>query len=303
MSLQRILLNAWLRRMVKGSPSVPLDPAMVRQRVQWVMRMAPPLPRTVVVHPAPRSGRLCPADWVEGPVTERTLLYLHGGGYFFGSPETHRQICARLGLLTRSRVLVPDYRLAPEHPFPAAVDDALSWYRTLLEQGVKPGRLLVAGDSAGGGLALSLLVAARAAGLPMPACAVAFSPWTDLSMSGKSVRVCAESDVMFHAHWLEQAAAWYLAGHDARATPLASPLFADLQGLPPLLVFASAHEMLRDDATRLVTRALEAGVEATLHLEPHMVHAWPALFAKLPESKRTLRQAADFMMRHTQGAV
>ena len=220
-----------------------------------------------------------------------TLLYLHGGGYFACSPETHRPITggfARRGL----NVFAPDYRLAPEHPFPAAIDDGVAVYRGLLASGILATDLTIAGDSAGGGLTLAVLLSLREAGDPLPAAVMLYSPWTDLAGTGESLRTNTERDAMFRGEGMERAAAPYLAGADPK-NPLASPLYADLHGLPPILIHAGSYEVLLDDSTRLAERARAAGTDITLRTWPVVPHVWP-LF-RMPESGVSLDEAAGFL--------
>jgi acetyl esterase/lipase len=252
--------------------------------------------------PAPRGVRLTqaalggiPGEWVKaGPETAR-MLYLHGGGYFACSPSTHRAITgayARQGFA----VFAPDYRLAPEHPFPAAVDDALAAYRGMLETGHAPRSIVIAGDSAGGGLALATLLAAKDAGLPMPACALLFSPWTDLAGTGASVQSNRERDPMLVAERLREGGDIYLNGADP-ANPLASPLYGDLAGLPPLLIQVGDGEILLDDSTRLAQRARAAGVHVDLKIWNQMPHVWQISQNFLPEARDALHDAAAFAKR------
>ena len=220
-----------------------------------------------------------------------TLLYLHGGGYFACSPQTHRPITggfAKRGL----DVFAPDYRLAPEHPFPAAIDDAVAAYRGLLARGIPPGQLVLGGDSAGGGLTLATLLSLRAAGDQLPAAAMLFSPWTDLAGTGETLRSNSRRDAMFTGVGMERAADPYLAGADAR-NPLASPLYADLHGLPPLMIHAGSYEILLDDSRRLAERARAAGVDVSMQTWPVVPHVWQ-LFS-MPESGQSLDAAAAFL--------
>ena len=234
-----------------------------------------------------------PGEWLR-PVeraTVGTLLYLHGGGYFACSPQTHRPITC--GLAQRGlAVFAPDYRLAPEHPFPAAVNDAVAAYRGLLAGGIAPQSIAIAGDSAGGGLALALLLSLRDAGDPMPAAAMLFSPWTDLACTGASLKENDRRDAMFVAEGMERAALPYLNGADPRQ-PLASPLYGDLSGLPPMLVHVGSYEMLLDDSRRLVERARAAGSSAEIRTWPVVPHVWQ-LFP-LPETAVSMNAAADFL--------
>lgn len=215
------------------------------------------------------------------------LLYLHGGGYFGCSPATHRPITAAFAR-ARFRVVAVDYRLAPEHTFPAAIEDAVAVHRALLNEGTEPWRVTVAGDSAGGGLALAMLLLLRDALVPLPAAAGLFSPWTDLAATGASVQENDRKDVMFGARELPMVAANYLAGADPR-DPLASPLYADLSGLPLLHIHVGRDEVLRDDSTRLAEKARAAGTPAELKIWPVVPHAFP-VFSYLPEARASIRQ-------------
>ncbi|HEY6946416.1 MAG TPA: alpha/beta hydrolase [Candidatus Acidoferrum sp.] len=239
-----------------------------------------------------------PGEWVESPNSaEKVLLYLHGGGYFGCSAETHRPITAYFAM-HGLRVFAANYRLAPENPFPAAIDDAVAAYRGLLADGHSPQRLMVAGDSAGGGLSLSLMLALRAAGTPLPAAAVLFSPWTDLAATGESVRTNAARCAMFHGPAVGPTARLYLGDADP-CNPLASPLYADLSGLPPLLIHVGADETLRDDSTRLAEKARAAGVSVELKVWPVVPHVWQLAPHKIPEARQSLQEAIDFLRKHT----
>jgi monoterpene epsilon-lactone hydrolase len=250
------------------------------------------VPATVRASPAQVGG--VPGEWVEGPgATKNVLLYLHGGGYFGCSAQSHRPITAGFAL-EGFRVLAPDYRLAPENQFPAAVDDAVAAYRGLLAQGSSPASIVVGGDSAGGGLALSLLLALREAGTPLPAGAALFSPWTDLAATGESIITNAERCAMFHGPDIGISARYYLGEMDPRH-PLASPLYADLTGLPPLLIHVGADEVLRDDSTRLAERARGAGMRVELKIWPVVPHAWQLAPDKIPEARQSLRESAAFL--------
>jgi epsilon-lactone hydrolase len=254
------------------------------------------IPASVRVTPAEVNG--IPGEWVESPSsTEGVLLYLHGGGYFGCSAETHRPITASFAL-HGFRVFAANYRLAPENPFPAAVDDAAAAYRGLLAEGHSLQRMVVAGDSAGGGLALSLLLVLRAAGTTLPAAAVLFSPWTDLAATGESVRTNARSCAMFNGPAVGPTARLYLGNADPR-NPLASPLYADLSGLPPLLIHVGADETLRDDSTRLAEKARTAGVTVELKVWPVVPHVWQLAPQKIPEARQSLRESAEFLRKHT----
>ena len=257
------------------------------------------IPPSVRITPANVSG--IPGEWVESPnPADAVMLYLHGGGYFGCSPKTHRSITVWFAL-HGFRVFAPDYRLAPENPFPAAVDDAVAVYRGLLAGGHAPQGMVIAGDSAGGGLALSLMLALRAAGMPLPAAAALFSPWTDLAATGESIRTNAARCAMFNGEDIGPSARYYLGNADPR-NPLASPLYADLKGLPPLLIHVGADECLRDDSTRVAEKAKAAGVPVELKIWPVVPHAWQLALQILPEARQSLRETAEFLTRHAAAA-
>jgi epsilon-lactone hydrolase len=225
---------------------------------------------------------------------DRVLLYLHGGAYQIGSPATLRHLVALISDAARTRVLSVDYRLAPEHPFPAAVDDTLTAYRWLLANGTDPARIAIAGDSAGGGLTLAALVALRDAGVPLPAAAVAMSPWTDLALTGESLRTRAEADFMLQPAGMRETADTYLAGEDPHH-PYASPLYADLRGLPPLLIHVGDAEVILDDSTRFAARARDAGVDVTLEVWDEMPHVWHAFAGLLPEADQAVARIGSWL--------
>ena len=241
-----------------------------------------------------------PAEWVMAPGGDpgRAVLYLHGGGYAIGSINTHRRLAYDLSAASGTRVLVIDYRLAPEHPFPAAVDDAAAAWRWLLEQGLAPNRLAVAGDSAGGGLAIATLVNLRDRKLGLPACAVAISPWVDLEGVGDSITARAAQDPMVQKPGLSWMAEMYLAGKDAKA-PLAAPLHAELAGLPPVLVQVGTAETLLDDATRIAEKLHAAGVDVRLSVWPNMVHVFPLFAPVLSEGRDGCIEIGTFIRART----
>jgi monoterpene epsilon-lactone hydrolase len=241
-----------------------------------------------------------PAEWLSPPdaAPDRVILYLHGGAYCIGSCASHRELAARLAGAAGARALVVEYRLAPEHRFPAAVEDAVATYRWLLDRDVAPGRIVLAGDSAGGGLAVATLVALRAAGAPLPAGAAMISPWADLAGTSPSLRTRAEADPWLTPERLAQRASLYLGDADPRA-PLASPVYADLRGLPPLLILAGGDEIVLDDAARLAERARAAGVPVALEVYAGMWHVWPLWAADLPEGERAVGQIGAFVRQLT----
>jgi acetyl esterase/lipase len=241
-----------------------------------------------------------PAEWVVAPgaIDGRVILYLHGGGYVIGSINTHREFASRLSRAAAARVLLIEYRLAPEHPHPAAVDDATAAYRWLLSNGATPAQLVVAGDSAGGGLTVATLVALRDAGVALPAAGVCLSPWVDLEGIGASMTTKASVDPMVQRDPLRKMAAQYLGGRDPR-TPLAAPLYADLRGLPPLLIQVGTAETLLDDSTRLADRARAAGVAVTLEPWDDMIHVWQVFAAMLPEGREAIERIGAFVRQRT----
>lgn len=253
------------------------------------------VPSTIQVSPAHLGG--VPGERLEGPNPgDEVLLYLHGGGYFACSAETHRPITAFFAM-RGFHVFAPNYRLAPENRFPAAVEDAVAFYRALLSAGYAPQNIVVAGESAGGGLTLSLLLALRDAGVPLPAAAALFSPWTDLAATGDSIRTNTDKCAMFDGPGVAYSARYYL-GHTDPRDPLASPLYANLAGLPPLLIHVGADEVLLDDSTRLAERARAAGVRVELKIWPVVPHAWQLVPHLIPEARQSLRETAEFLRAH-----
>ncbi len=241
-----------------------------------------------------------PCEWIRVPESreERVVLYLHGGGYVLGSVATHRDLISRIARAAGARCLAIDYRLAPEHPFPAAPDDCLRAYRWLLASGVAPTRLVIAGDSAGGGLALATLLALRDAGDPLPAAAVCLSPWADLEGTGDSARSGAVDDPLIPVEGLIGMGQLYLAGANAR-DPRASPLYGDYRGLPPLLIQVGTREVLLDDARRVAERARAAGVNVHLECEEGLIHVWPLFGAGVPESREAVERIGAFVAERT----
>ncbi|MFM0466947.1 alpha/beta hydrolase [Paraburkholderia strydomiana] len=253
------------------------------------------------------DGKPLRGEWIERsgePAigARPTVLYLHGGGYYFCSPRTHRSIVFGLATRANAPVFSLDYRLAPEHRFPAALDDATAAYRYLIAEGTAPESIVIAGDSAGGGLALATLVALRDAGDPLPAGAVLFSPWTDLAATGASIVDNDGADPMFSGPAIAKAAKVYLG--DMPAThPYASPVYADLRGLPPLFMMAGSTEVLLDDSRRVAANARAAGVDCELEVWKKMPHVWPIFAPFIPEANRALDRAAAFIGRVTSRAA
>jgi acetyl esterase/lipase len=227
--------------------------------------------------------------------TNRVVLYLHGGGYIACSPETHRPLVAALVSRIGGTAYVPRYGLAPESPYPAALRDAERAYRYLIEEcRIDPTRLVVAGDSAGGGLALALVLSLRDAGIPLPAAVVTFSPWTDMAATGASLEENSARCAMFAGETIRRAARFY-AGDTDPCAPSLSPLYGDFHGFPPLLVHASCDETLRDDAVRVADRARSHGVSVTCRLWAGVPHVWQFFSGVLPEAAESLRETAAFI--------
>jgi phosphinothricin tripeptide acetyl hydrolase len=240
-----------------------------------------------------------PAEWLRPPSAApgRVVLYLHGGGYVIGSPRSHRHLAAAIAATGGASALLLDYRLAPEHPYPAAVEDATAAYRWLLDQAVAPEHIVIAGDSAGGGLTVATLLALREARVPLPAGGVCISPWVDLTCGGASYATKAAADPIVRRAGVEEMARAYLGATPPR-TPLASPLFADLRGLPPLLIHVGTDEVLLDDAVQLAERAKSAGVDATLEIYDRMVHVWHWFLPMLDEAQTAVDAIGRFVRRH-----
>lgn len=237
-------------------------------------------------------------EWLETKQAERgTIFYIHGGGYVSCSAKTHRPITATLARLTRFRVFSLKYRLAPEDRFPAALDDAFAAYIWLLEQNISPSKIALAGDSAGGGLVLALLLRLRDSGLPLPACAVGFSPWTDLAGTGESIRANAGRDDLFYPENIPEFAAAYL--DDAAAeNPSASPVFGDYKNLPPVLFHVGSTEILLDDSRRVYQKIRETGGTSEIKIYDDIFHGWQMCAGILPEARDSLSQAAEFIRRN-----
>jgi acetyl esterase/lipase len=278
----------------------PTDIAERRKGYDAYATTYPPAP-DIVVEPVTANG--VPAEWTTSPDVDRScaVLYLHGGGYVIGSLDSHRHLAAEVGRAAGARCLAVHYRLAPEHPFPAAVDDALAGYRYLLDAGFAPGRIGIAGDSAGGGLVVALLLAIRDAGLDQPAAGWCLSPWVDMEGIGASMTGKAAEDPTVQKEPLLEMAAHYLSGADPRS-PLAAPLYADLRGLAPLFIQVGAVETLLDDAVRLAGVAGAAHVPTTLEIWPEMVHVWHMYHPDLAAGRRAIEAGGRFLRGAMRGA-
>jgi epsilon-lactone hydrolase len=283
---------AALRALLQSRPR----PAGVAERRERLDALGAAYPAAGDIRLEPVSAGGVPAEWSLAPGADanRVLLYLHGGGFSAGSIVSHRAMVTETGRAAQMRTLAIDYRRTPEHPFPAALDDALCAYRWLLAQGVQPGRIAVGGDSAGGGLTLALMVSLPDRGLPLPACGWCVSPWVDMEAQGESYATKAAVDPMISRDYIRELAGWYLHG-TAPDTPLAAPVHADLTGLPPLLVQVGSAETLLGDSIRIAARAAAADVRVTLEVWPHMIHAWPLFHQQLTDGRRAIAVAGAFM--------
>ena len=292
MSLRAELLRLGIRLFLKPGLHPGISVTERRRKLGayegWISR--PPAGTTAVELPL---GTI-PAVRVSRPdaLPGRHILFLHGGGYITGSPALYRHILWRFAQACRAEIAAIDYRLAPEHPFPAALDDAVAAWLTLLAEGADPRRCAVLGDSAGGGLGLALALRLRDEGLPLPGAVMAISPWTDLAITGESCRNDA-GDPMLKSDCLKPFAAQYLQGTDP-CHPYASPLYGDPRGLPPVLIQVGSDEILRDDSTRMASRLREAGCAVTLEIWPRMPHVWHAFAPLMPEATRAIARVGAF---------
>ena len=285
-----------LRRLASGDR---VDLAVVersRARLERIARLGGTRERGVRIERCSLAGVPVEVVTPRDPRPGVHLLYVHGGAFALGSPRTHRSITRHLALATRARAIVPEYRLAPEHPYPAALDDVLAVYRGLLAQGVEPGHIVCAGESAGGNLVLALAHALQASDEPQPAGLVCMSPWADLACTGESLAKHRDLDTMVPVEAMPLAVRMYAGGHDLRM-PTISPLYGDFRGLPPILVHVSSSEVLYDDALRVVRAAEAAGVSAELRVWPLVPHAFPAFVDILPEARAAVADIARFVAR------
>ena len=297
-SPQSLFVSEVLRRLVK--PRHDFGPEVDVSLVRATVDRFATFPISASTRYEPLRHSKLKGEWAkprraagEGP----TILYLHGGGYFFCSPKTHRAVTGGLARMLGGTTLALQYRLAPEHRFPAPIEDALRAYRWLLDEGHRPERIVIAGDSAGGGLALATLLSLRDNGEPMPAACALFSPWTDLAATGSSLELNDRNCAMFSAAMIRKAPRLYLGEADP-LSPLASPLYADLQGLPPILVHVSDSEVLLDDSTRLAERARQAGVPVELKIWSRQPHVWQVFSRIIPEGRQSLAEASRFLATH-----
>jgi monoterpene epsilon-lactone hydrolase len=279
------------------APDAP-KPTWAERRAGFdAMGATTPLPDGCEVTPIQLGGVAAERIVPRGADRTRTIFYLHGGGYCIGGCTSHRNWVAAMADAAGATAFTVDYRLAPEHPFPAAVDDALAAWKAVLAEGREASRTIISGDSAGGGLTVATAVAARDAGLPLPAGLHLTSPWANLTNTGPAYQAKAETDFIITQQGIDEFSVTYLAGGDAE-TPLASPVFADLSRLPPMLIQVGSEEVLLSDSVRLVALAGIAQVDVTLRIWPHMVHIWP-FFAQLSASGRAIAEATAWMKART----
>ena len=268
-----------------------------RRRIDAAARRSIRVPRGVCLQTVAADG--VPSDWLEPDhaIPGRAILYLHGGAYVICSPTTHRGLAGSIAQSSRARLLLIDYRLAPEHPFPAALDDALTAYRWLLGKGYSPEHIAIGGDSAGGGLTLATALSLHDTHENMPAALFLLSPWADLTFSGDSIRTRADRDPLLQLNddgWLVKS---YVNGHSL-THPYISPLFADLHGLPPTFIQVGTEEILYDDSIRLEQKARLAGVDVSLETWPGMWHVFQAFAPYVPESQHAIENIGEFIRSH-----
>lgn len=289
-----------LKQMISGGGiDFSADVPTLREKFNGMLESLPVDDEAVIT--LRRVGAI-PGCWVTARAAG-VILYLHGGAYVAGTAHGYRGFAARIASRVGASAFVPGYRLAPEHPFPAAVSDSLAAYEGLLGLGYPSSQIAVVGDSAGGGLAVALLLAVKRSGLPQPTCAVSLSPWADLGITGASVEAKAGEDRSLSRAGLNAAACAYLPGAESAAEPEASPIYGDLQGLPPLSVHVGSAEILLDDAVRLARTAGLDQVAAQLKIWPEMVHDWGLFSFMLPEGEQLIQEVAAFIGSHLKAAV
>ena len=277
--------------LLAGGPETSID-ELREAWEQWSERF--PVPDGVAFAEQEVAGIDALVSVAPGASSEQTILYLHGGGYVIGSARSHRALTAELSRATGARVVSLNYRMGPEHPHPAAVEDATAAYRAIVADGTSPSSIVIAGDSAGGGLTLATVLALRDAGDQLPGGAVGLSPWTDLALTGESLTAFADTDPILGGPLMEGMVLMYTGGQDARE-PLISPLYGDFTGLPPLLLIVGSAERLRDDSLRVAERAREAGVDVTLVVGEDMPHVYPIFSSFLPEAQEAVGHIARFV--------
>jgi epsilon-lactone hydrolase len=286
----------WLKFQPKPKNTIDWDTSIpeFRKKSEQGTKVFGKLPDAIKI--APTHIDHLYAEWIETAATpkEKVILYFHGGGYVSGSRLTHRTYVAKLVQGSGIRALLFEYRLAPEHPFPAALDDALTAYNWLLAQGTQPANIVFIGDSAGGGLLLATLIALKDKGLPSPATGVCLSPWTDLACTGESLVTVAKIDPFTPGNAWTVFSHYYIGDHDPRL-PWISPLYGDLRGLPPLLIYAGDHDVLVDDSTRFAEKATAASVEVTLRVGEGLFHCYPVFSSLFPEAQQAMSEICAYI--------
>jgi len=282
-------VNQFLLQPVLAAPALEM-----RAKLERIAGLITHIPRGTTIEPISLAGRPAEKLTPKGVVSEQVLYYMHGGAYLGGSPRTHRGMLAHIAKAVGCTVIVLDYRLAPEHPYPAALDDAVAGWKALLAQGVKPANLVIGGDSAGGNLALVTAIALRDAGLPQPSGLVLLSPWTDMSSSGPSMGTRAERDRLLTVRGIDRAARQFADGL-ALDDPRLSPLFAKLEGLPKMLIQVGDDELLLDDSVRLAEAARAAGVSLRLDVKLKLWHVWQVMAGWMPEADQAVAEIGAFV--------
>jgi monoterpene epsilon-lactone hydrolase len=278
----------------KFNPNMTIDE--MRRGMESLTKLAR-LPSKTKVEKVSFNG--ISAEWIcaKEAHEDRVILYLHGGGYNIGSLNTHRELAAHISMTSGAKVLLPNYRLAPEHPFPSALEDTTSAYRWLLDTGLTGRNISIAGDSAGGALSIATSISLRDTGEPSPSSIACISPWTDLEMSGNSIKTLAKIDPLLNLQLLKIMASNYIGDNDP-CSPLISPIYADLRGISPLLIHVGSDEMLLDDSTRIAEKAKNAEVDVTLKIYDQMWHAWHLNVRLMPEAKNAIEELGSFIRKH-----
>ena len=289
----------WFRFQLKRRASIDWNTSIpqLRQEAEKSSKLFGKLPKGIEVSPVTIDG--LSGEWIlpSRARKDRVILYFHGGGYVMGSVQAHRSIVAKFVKGSEVGALLFGYRLAPEHPFPAPLEDSVAAYRWLLAQGVSPSHIVFVGDSAGGGLGLATLIALRDQGIPLPAAVVALSPWTDLKCTGESLRTKAKVDPLTWAESWTIFSKYYVGDNDP-TNPWISPLYGNLHGLPPVLIYVGEHEVLLDDSTRFAEKAKDTGVDVTFRVGKGMVHCFPVLAPLFPEAKQAMDEICTFIRTH-----
>jgi epsilon-lactone hydrolase len=294
LSIRAEIVRLGLRLFIKRMASQKTSVATLRRQLAVMGLLVPPAPRGTAVERVELDGVKVVRIARKLSRSDRHVLYLHGGGHVAGKPALYRDFSWRIAEATRARVLMTDHRLAPEHPYPAALDDAVAAYRGLIGNGAEPRRTVVMGESAGGGLALALLLKLRDQRVPLPAASVLLSPWTDLALTGASMARNAKADPMLKSEEAARLARCYLGAADPR-TPYASPLYGDPTGLPPTLFHVGSDEVLLDDSVRMAERMCAAGCEVELEVWPRMPHAWHVWARMMPEARTAIARIGEFV--------